>query len=267
MVADCCQRLLKTTASIQRAQVKFESTMCALVDRLDSRLTSVEGAVTQLTEAFSSRPLKSPAGVKRSSPSAPLVATMGAKKVQKGPVTTVSVPKAFALRTPSPMLRPATPIDVADLRETGAIGYMEERLKGRPDAPNEKTRGDGVYHSFKSVLMPGEEETLSPQRYAEARVEVTNLLEILEDRLIARLRRLFIKYGITMGANSGLATWSKLAYNTLDGKFSQLQGTKKNPGPYPNVRAHFLLGVPPIEIEEYEARPEKYARGFKKANK
>ena len=151
--------------------------------------------------------------------------------------------------------------------KTGAIGYMEERLKGRPDAPHEKTRGDGVYHSFKSVLMPDEEETLSPQRYAEARVEVRNLLETLEDRLIARLRRLFNKFGITVGAKYGLTIWSKLAYNTLDGKFSQLQGTRSNPGPYPNARVHFLLGVPPVEIEEYEARSEKYARGFKKAKK
>ena len=165
------------------------------------------------------------------------------------------------------MLRPATPIDVADLHGTGAIGYMEERFKGRPDAPHEKTRGDGVYHSFKSVLMPEEEETFSPQRYAEARVEVRNLLETLEDRLVARLCRLFNKFGIKMGAKHGLTLWSKLAYNTLDGKFAQLQGTKTKPGPYPNVRVHFLVGVPAVEIAEYEERPEKYARGFKKANK
>ena len=92
------------------------------------------------------------------------------------------------------------------------------------------------------------------------------LLETLEDRLIGRLRRLFIKHGMQMGPMHGLSLWSKFAYNTLDGRFATPQGTKTKAGPYTNVRAHFLLGVPANEIEEYDKRPEKYARGNKKAN-
>ena len=71
---------------------------------------------------------------------------------------------------------------------------------------------------------------------------------------------------MNMGPTHGLSMWSKFAYNTLDGRFATLQGTKTKPGPYTNVRAHFLLRVPANEIEEYEKRPEKYARGNKKAN-
>ena len=178
VVSDCCQRLLTTVASTQRAQLRFENSVTALVDKLAPRMTSVEGAVTQLTEAFSSRPLRSPVGAKRSTPSAPPV--VGPTKLRKVPLGTMSAttmsattnPPAipFALSPPSPMLRPGTPIDVLEfggINGTGAIGYMEERFKGRPDVQTETTRGAGVYHSFKSVLLPGEEDLFSAKGYAE----------------------------------------------------------------------------------------------------
>ena len=155
-------------------------------------------------------------------------------------------------------------IDTKEFKEDGAISYMRARLKGGVDSSAETTRGGNLYKAFKSVLLPNEGTTLTMENYRRNPLEVDKLLEVLEDRLIGRFRHLFRKHGMKMSEKHDLHNWKPLTYNTIDGRFAQLAGTKSKPGPYPNVRTHFSITVSEEEIAGYDKRPAKHPRGHKR---
>ena len=61
---------------------------------------------------------------------------------------------ASNLRAPSPMSRPNNPINAPS--HHGAVGYMIERLKGRPSFQTDTSRAKDLELAFKSVAYANE---------------------------------------------------------------------------------------------------------------
>lgn len=192
-LAEAVQKVGSVAKDMIRGQRSFEQGIGAKVDTLSKRLSAIEGAVSNLNSAFSTRSLRSPKKLKRAAvdePEAPEVPPVNTTKVP--PMARAEVPPmapTVVMRPPSPMLSPGLPIEPT---EGKAIDYVKACLEGRPHKPAETTRGTDLVKAFKAVLLSNEVPNFTRKALATQPVAVHHLLETLEDRIIARFRNIYL---------------------------------------------------------------------------
>jgi hypothetical protein len=249
---------------ILRGQRAFEEEIGSKVDNLDKRMTAIEGAISNLNSAFSTRALRSPNKHKR------LATEMEAPIQMEAPipanrteVTPVAPRTGIVIRPPSPMLKPGDPIEPKGM---GAIQYVKASLQRRPHKPCETSRGGDLLKAFKAVLLSTEKDTFTCNALQDEPVAVHHLLEKLEDRIIARFREIFATNEQEIPKRSWLQ-WGDVAYTSIDNKLSDL---KKSGWPKPqscnSIRNWFFNPLPDAAIAALPSRPPQYQRGIKKVS-
>ena len=109
------------------------------------------------------------------------------------------------------MSRPTNPIHALNHHDHGAVGYMIERLKGRPSYTCDTSRAKDLELAFKSVACANELGSLTRTSVQADQAAVHTLLEALEDRIIARFRGLYAKANIVMTKRNPLIEWKLMA--------------------------------------------------------
>ena len=166
------------------------------------------------------------------------------------------------LRAPSPMSQPGTAIHATE--HHGAVGYMIERLKGRPSFQTDISRAKNLELAFKSVAYANELGRLTRANVLAHQAGVHTLLEVLEDRIIARFRGLYRKAGIVLLKQNPLFKWTAFEFTTLDNKLAKI-GKKQPEGtqlPFEqDIRKTFFTPLVEADIQKLEKRDlTKYPR-------
>ena len=166
------------------------------------------------------------------------------------------------LRAPSPMSQPGTAIRAPE--HHGAVGYMIERLKGRPSFQTDISRAKNLELAFKSVAYANELGRLTRTNVLAHQAEVHTLLEVLEDRIIARFRGLYKKAGIVLLKQNPLFKWTAFEFTTLDNKLAKI-GKKQPEGTHlpfeQDIRKTFFTPLVEADIQKLEKRDlKKYPR-------
>ena len=94
----------------------------------------------------------------------------------------------------------------------GAVGYMIERLKGRPSFQTDTSRAKDLELAFKSVAYANEFGSLTRTSVQADQAAVHTLLEALEDRINARFRGLYAKANIVMIKRNSLFEWKFISF-------------------------------------------------------
>jgi hypothetical protein len=170
---------------------------------------------------------------------------------------------ASNLRAPSPMSRPNNPINAPS--HHGAVGYMIERLKGRPSYTCDTSRAKDLELAFKSVAYANELGRLTRTSVQADQAAVHTLLEALEDRIIARFRGLYAEANIVMTKRNPLVDWKYFSFTSIDNiltKISKKQPTGAAPAPFDrDIRKTFFTPLVEASIKALEQRDlVKYPR-------
>jgi hypothetical protein len=160
------------------------------------------------------------------------------------------------------MSQPGTAIQATE--HHGAVGYMIERLKGRPSFQTDISRAKQLELAFKSVAYANELGRLTRANVLAHQAGVHTLLEVLEDRIIARFRGLYTKAGIALPKANPLSKWTSFDFTTLDNKLARI-GKKQAEGTHvpfvKDIRKTFFTSLVEADIQKLEKRDlTKYPR-------
>ena len=141
---------------------------------------------------------------------------------------------------------------------------MIERLKGRPSYTCDTSRAKDLELAFKSVAYANELGRLTRTNVLAHQAGVHTLLEVLEDRIIARFRGLYRKAGIVLLKQNPLFKWTAFEFTTLDNKLAKI-GKKQPEGtqlPFEqDIRKTFFTPLVEADIQKLEKRDlTKYPR-------
>ena len=169
---------------------------------------------------------------------------------------------ASNLRAPSPMSRPNNPINAPS--HHGAVGYMIERLKGRPSFQTDTSRAKDLELAFKSVAYANELGRLTRTSVLADQAAVHTLLEALEDRIIARFRGLYAKANIVMTKRNPLFDWKYFSFTSIDNTLTKIAKKQTTGAPVPfdsDIRKTFFTPLVEASIKALEQRDlVKYPR-------
>ena len=133
---------------------------------------------------------------------------------------------ASNLRAPSPASSPTNAIHSGS--HHGAVGYMIERLKGRPSFQTDSSRAKDLEQAYKSVAYANELGRLTRTSVEANQAEVHTLLETLEDRIIARFRGIYAKTNIVITKRNPLFEWKYFYFTTMENTLTKM--SKKQTG-------------------------------------
>ena len=169
---------------------------------------------------------------------------------------------ASNLRAPSPMSRPNNPINAPS--HHGAVGYMIERLKGRPSFQTDTGRAKDLELAFKSVAYANEFGSLTRTSVHADQAAVHTLLEALEDRIVARFRGLYAKANIVMTKRNSLFEWKFFSFTSIDNTLTKIAKKQTTGAPVPfdsDIRKTFFTPLVEASIKALEQRDlVKYPR-------
>jgi hypothetical protein len=169
---------------------------------------------------------------------------------------------ASNLRAPSPMSRPNNPINAPS--HHGAVGYMIERLKGRPSYTCDTSRAKDLELAFKSVAYANELGRLTRTSVLADQAGVHTLLEALEDRIIARFRGLYAEANIVMTKRNSLFEWKFFSFTSIDNTLTKIAKKQTTGAPVPfdsDIRKTFFTPLVEASIKALEQRDlVKYPR-------
>ena len=161
------------------------------------------------------------------------------------------------------MSRPNNPINAPS--HHGAVGYMIERLKGRPSYTCDTSRAKDLELAFKSVAYANEFGSLTRTSVQADQAAVHSLLEALEDCIIASFRGIYANANIVMSKRDHLFDWKYFSFTSMDNmltKISKKQTTGAAPVPF-DRDIHKTFFTPLVEacIKSLERRDRvKYLR-------
>ena len=160
------------------------------------------------------------------------------------------------------MSRPNNPINAPS--HHGAVGYMIERLKGRPSYTCDTSRAKDLELAFKSVAYANELGRLTRTSVQADQAAVHTLLEALEDRIIARFRGLYAKANIVMTKRNSLFEWKFFSFTSIDNTLTKIAKKQSTGAPVPfdsDIRKTFFTPLVEASIKALEQRDlVKYPR-------
>jgi hypothetical protein len=160
------------------------------------------------------------------------------------------------------MSRPNNPINAPS--HHGAVGYMIERLKGRPSYTCDTSRAKDLELAFKSVAYANELGRLTRTSVLADQAGVHTLLEALEDRIIARFRGLYAEANIVMTKRNPLVDWKHFSFTSIDNTLTKIAKKQSTGAPVPfdsDIRKTFFTPLVEASIKALEQRDlVKYPR-------